>query len=53
MKSVALFFIYGLALLNVFVWMILPEFFFAMQWKLDIFWALLFAPLIWSLKNAD
>ena len=48
MKSVALFFVYALALINVFVWMVLPEFFFAMQWKLDIFWTLLFAPLIYQ-----
>ena len=54
MKSVAIFFVYALALLNVFVWMILPEFFYTMQWKLDIFWTLLFAPLIYTaFKNEN
>lgn len=51
MKSVALFFVYALALFNCYVWMINPEFFYAMLWKLDIFLTLLFAPLIWSLRE--
>lgn len=51
MKSVAFFFVYALALLNCFIWLIAPEFFYDMMWKLDIFWTLLFAPLIWSLRN--
>lgn len=52
MKSVALFAIYGLALLNCYVWVIWPEFFYAMMWKLDIFYALLWAPLIWNLRES-
>ena len=51
MKSVALFTVYALALFNCYVWMIWPEFFYAMLWKWDIFATLLFAPLIYSLKE--
>lgn len=52
MKSVAYFFVYALTVFNAFVWMIWPEFFYAMLWKWDIFITLLFAPLIYrAIKN--
>jgi hypothetical protein len=46
MKSIAYFFVYYLALFNLYVWMIWPELFYGM-WKWDIFMILLFAPLLY------
>jgi hypothetical protein len=48
MKSVALFCVYSLALLNCYVWIIWPELFYALVWKWDIFIILMFAPLIYE-----
>lgn len=52
MKSVALYFVYAIALFNLYVWMIWPQLFYSMLWKWDIFITLLFAPIIYmSIKN--
>jgi hypothetical protein len=51
MKSVALFAVYTLALFNCYIWLIMPELLYAVIWKWDIFVTLLFAPLIYNLKE--
>ena len=51
MKSVALFAVYALALFNCYIWLIMPELLYAVIWKWDIFVTLLFAPLIYSLRE--
>lgn len=52
MISVAYFFVYALTLLNIFVWMVWPEFLFAMLWKWDIFVvAMAGPPLYIAIKN--
>ena len=51
MKSVALFAVYALALFNCYIWLIWPELLYAVIWKWDIFVTLLFAPLIYNLKE--
>ena len=53
MKTVAVFAIYALALFNVYIWMILPEIFYNMIWKWDIFVALLFAPIIMEVNRNE
>lgn len=51
MQSVTLFSIYALTLLNLYVWMIWPEFLYTTMWKWDIFVTFLFAPLIYSQRE--
>lgn len=53
MKSVVYFFVYAMAVFNCYVWMILPDFFFTMLWKWDIFMALLFGPLLYKAVKHD
>ena len=53
MKQVLAFFIYAMVLFNFYVWMIWTEMFFSVLWKWDIFMTLLFAPLIYSLRQKD
>ena len=51
MKPFALFAVYALALFNCYIWLIWPELLYAVIWKWDIFVTLLFAPLIYSLRE--
>lgn len=50
-RQAALFTIYALTLFNIFVWMIWPEILYAVIWKWDIFVTVLWAPLIYSLRD--
>ena len=42
-----------MALFNCYVWMVWPELFYAVIWKLDIFVILLFTPLIYATRSGE
>lgn len=48
MNGVVWFIIYGMILLNVYTWIIWPEFLLQGMWKWEIFVMLLYAPLIYK-----
>jgi hypothetical protein len=47
MKSLMLTFVFAMALVNAYFWLVWPEFLHTVMWKFDIFMTLVFAPLFW------